>query len=83
MVLVMVLEERVRETELRLGKRIILRGVREPDPRWRGRLTTRPGALVLEYRDATVGFFWHHDIIRELLDLAEQGATDAVLRDDE
>jgi len=69
--------------ERRLGKRIILRGARDPDPLWRGRLTERPSHFLLEYRDATVGFFWHHDIIRELLDLLEQGQTEAVLTDRE
>lgn len=79
----MTLDERLRAAERRLGKRIVLRGVRDPDPQWRGRLTERPSHFLLEYRDATVGFFWHHDIIRELLDLLEQGATAAVLRDEE
>ena len=77
------LDERRREVERRLGKRIVLRGVRDPDPLWRGRLTERPSHFLLEYRDATVGFFWHHDIIRELLDLLEQGQTDVTLRDEE
>ena len=79
----MTLDERLRAAERRLGKRIVLRGVREPDPQWRGRLTERRSHFLLEYRDATVGFFWHHDIIRELLDLLEQGETAAVLRDEE
>ena len=79
----MSLDERVRGMERRLGKRLILRGVRDPDPLWRGRLTERPSHFLLEYRDATVGFFWHHDIIRELLDRLEQGQTEAVLRDEE
>ncbi|MBU0609673.1 MAG: hypothetical protein KKI08_17430 [Armatimonadetes bacterium] len=79
----MTLDERVRETERRLGKRIILRGVRDAYPLWRGRISAFPSHFLLEYRDATVGFFWHHDIIRELLDLLEQGRTEAVLRDEE
>jgi hypothetical protein len=79
----MALDERVHALERRLGKRIVLRGVCDPDPLWRGRLTERPSHFLLEYRDATIGFFWHHDIIRELLDLLEQGQTDVVLRDDE
>lgn len=79
----MTIEERVADLERRLGQRIVLRGVRDPDPCWRGRLSSRPGMILLEYRDATVGFFWHHDIIRELLDLLEQGVTDAGLRDED
>jgi len=71
--LLVILDERVRALEQRLGQRLILRGVRDPDPLWRGRISWRPGYVLLEYRDATPGFFWHHDIIRELLDLVEQG----------
>lgn len=77
------LDDRLKQLEWRLGKRIVLRGVRDPDPLWRGRLTERPSHILLEYRDATGGFFWHHDIIRELLDLLEQGQTDVTLRDED
>ena len=79
----MTLDQRVQQAAQRLGKPIVLRGVRDPDPLWRGRLTERPSHFLLEYRDATVGVFWHHDIIRELLDLLEQGQTDVTLRDEE
>ena len=78
----MTLDERIRRVEQRVGKPIILRGVRDPDSLWRGRLTGRPSHVLLEYRDDVVGFFWHHDIIRELLDLLEQGQTDVTLRDE-
>ena len=76
-------DERLKRLARRLGKRIVLRGVRDPDPLWRGRITERPSHFLLEYRDDVVGFFWHHDIIRELLDLLEQGQTDVTLRDEE
>jgi hypothetical protein len=79
----MTLDDRVQQVERRLGKPLVLRGVRDPDPRWRGRLTERPSHFLLEYRDDVVGFFWHHDIIRELLDLLEQGQTNVTLRDEE
>lgn len=72
---------RVAELEARLGKRIILRGVRLPDRNLRGRLTERPGHFLLEYRDDLPGWFWAHDIIRELLDCLEQGQTDVTLVD--
>lgn len=76
------LDDRIAALQLRMGKRIVLRGVRDPDPRWRGRITERPQHFLLEYRDATPGFFWHHDIIRELLDLLEHGQRDVTLKDD-
>ena len=75
------LESQVREVEQATGERIVLRGVKTPDPSLRGRISSRPGYLLLEYRDETAGYFWHHDIIRELLALIRQGQRDFVLYD--
>jgi len=47
----------------------------------RGRISSRPGYLLLEYRDETAGYFWDCDIIRELLELVRQGHRDFVLYD--
>ena len=73
------LESQVREVEQATGERIVLRGVKTPDPSVRGRISSRPGYLLLEYRDETAGYFWHHDIIRGLLALVRQGQRDFVL----
>ncbi len=73
------LESQVREVEQATGEQIVLRGIKTPDPTVRGRISSRPGYLLLEYRDETAGYFWHHDIIRELLALVRQGQRDFVL----
>ena len=75
------LESQVREVEEAIGKPIVLRGIKTPDPSVRGRISSRPGYLLLEYRDETAGYFWHHDIIRELLERLRQGERDVVLYD--
>ena len=75
------LESQVREVEQATGARIVLRGIKTPDPSVRGRISSRPGYLLLEYRDETAGYFWHHDIIRELLALVRQRHRDFVLYD--
>ena len=75
------LESQVCEVEQATGERIVLRGVKTPDSSVRGRISSRPGYLLLEYRDETAGYFWHHDIIRELLELVRQGQHDFVLYD--
>jgi len=75
------LESQVREVEQATDERIVLRGIKTPDPTVRGRISSRSGYLLLEYRDETAGYFWHHDIIRELLTLVRQGHRDFVLYD--
>ena len=73
------LESQVREVEQATGERIVLRGVKTPDPSVRGRISSRPSYLLLEYRDETAGYFWDCDIIRELLELVRQGQHDFTL----
>ena len=75
------LESQVREVEQRIGKRIVLRGIKTPDPTFRGCISSRPGYLLLEYRDETAGYFWDCDIIKKLLALVRQGHRDFVLYD--
>ena len=67
----------------RLGRPILLRACRWPDPGLRGRVTRRAGAIVLEYRDDGAGYFWHLDLIAELLSYVEQGHLQFSLRDPE
>jgi hypothetical protein len=38
---------------------------------------------VLEYRDDGAGYFWHLDIISELLDYVEQGHFEVALHEAE
>ena len=75
------LESQVREVEQATGECIVLRGVKTPDPSVRGRISSRPGYLLLEYRDETAGYFWDSDIIKELLERLRQGERDFVLYD--
>jgi len=73
------LEQRIKAIEAHLGKRIILCGVRVPGSGFRGRITERRRHVVLEYRDTTPGFFWHYEIIEELLTYVEQGRGSATI----
>ncbi len=73
------LERRIQEIERRIGKRIVLRGVRVGGRTFRGRIIERPNHIVLEYRDTVPGFFWHYGIIEELLDYVEQGHGSATV----
>jgi len=76
------LDERVRQLEARLGLAVVLRPVHVPDPTFRGRIERRGAKIVIEYRDDTPGFFWHHDKLRELLDCIERGEDDVFLYDE-
>ena len=75
------LARRLEELERRLGRRVILRACRWPDPDLRGRIHSLPGAIVLEYRDDVAGFFWHYDIIAELITHAQAGVVEGEFRD--
>jgi len=76
------LDRRVREVEALIGKPIILRSMRSPERNLRGRISSIPGAALLEYRDETAGYFWDCDIVRELLEHLAAGGGPAVFRDD-
>jgi hypothetical protein len=67
------IDERIRRIEARTGKRVLLRAVRARNPAFRGRVSEKGARFVLEYRDETAGYFWDHDIIRELLACIEKG----------
>ena len=75
--------DRVARIERTLGKRVLLRGVRWPDALLRGQIEDRPACVLVQYRDDAAGYFWHYDILEELLDLLEQGQRRLVLYDEE
>jgi hypothetical protein len=75
------LRARIEAAEVNLSRRIVLRGARWPDCALRGRVTHRTGLIVLEYRDDIAGYFWHYDIIGELLDHVEKGHFEVTLLD--
>ena len=64
-----------------MGKPLVLRGVRLWDTSFRGRILEKPDRIILEYRDDTAGYFWHYEIIEELLDHVAQNHTDVVLHE--
>lgn len=66
------IDERIKRIEARTGKRILLRPVRVRNPAFRGRVCEKRTHFVLEYRDENPGYFWHHDVLRELLTCIER-----------
>jgi hypothetical protein len=73
------IDDRIRKLEKLRGKRIVLRGVRTSNKHFRGRLVERHGYIVLEYRDDQPGYFWHYEIIEELLGLVEKRSGNIIL----
>lgn len=76
------LRRQVEALEQRWNRPILLRSCRWPDPGLRGRVRRSHGAIVVEYRDDVAGYFWHFDIISELLRHVERGEFDVISRDD-
>ena len=74
---------RIARIERALGKPVLTRGVRWPDKLLRGRIEERDSCILVEYRDSKAGYFWHYDILEELLALLEQGLRSVVLYDEE
>jgi len=70
-----------RSLERALGRPVHIRGVRTPDPQFRGRLRVERHRVLIEYQPAEHGFFWHIPIIEELLSRAAAGEASAELRD--
>lgn len=66
------IDARMRRIERKTGKPVILRAVRPGCPCFRGRVTELSKYFLVEYRDETAGFFWDHDLIRELLTCIEE-----------
>lgn len=64
-----------------LGRPVVVRGLRSPDPGWRGRLRVSRRLALIEYQVAQHGFFWHIPIIEDLLARAAEGCQEVELRD--
>jgi len=72
--------ERLRqEAEQAAGCRIVLRGIKPEDVEFRGRIISRPGYILVEYRDEIAGYFWSEAIIEELLRAVVEGRRDLML----
>jgi hypothetical protein len=65
----------------KLKRPVLVRGIRVPDPGFRGRLQVEPSRVLIEYQVAQSGYFWHIPIIEELLDRAAAGRLTAELRE--
>jgi hypothetical protein len=70
------------EAQDALGRRIVLRALQWPDPALLGRLTERPGYLLVEYRDRVGGYFWDLDALREVLRHARAGKRNVSIYED-
>ncbi len=75
------LEDKRRALARALGRPVVIRGIRTPDPEFRGRLRVEPGRVVIEYQVAQHGYFWHVPIIEELLARAAAGESGVELRE--
>lgn len=75
----MVIDRLREQVERQIGKPVTLRGIQSPELEFRGRITDRPGYILLEYRDEPAGYFWHYDTIRRLLTLAAEGQRNVTL----
>jgi hypothetical protein len=72
------IDARIQRIESLTGKPVVLRPVRPTCHCFRGRVTEKSACFVLEYRDETSGYFWHHDIIRDLLACIEERRGQAI-----
>jgi uncharacterized protein (DUF2126 family) len=75
------LEDKRRALARALGRPVVIRGIRTPDPDFRGRLRVEPHRVLIEYQVAQAGYFWHLPIIEELLARAADGESQAELRE--
>jgi len=75
------LEEKRRALARLLGRPVVVRGLRTPDPDFRGRLQVEPGRVLIEYQVAQPGYFWEIPVIDELLDRAAAGELTASVRE--
>jgi len=73
------IRRRIACLEDRLGKAVVIRGVRHRNRSFRGRILSRPGCFVVEYRDDIAGYFWHYEIIEELLNHLEHSRCNVVV----
>ena len=74
----MQLDERIRQVEARLGKRLTIRTVRLDDPDFRARVRVGAQMVVIEYVEELPGYFWGYELLEELLDYVDSGGISAV-----
>ena len=74
-------EGKRKAVEAQIGMRIVIRGIRAPDPSLRGRVSQRRGYLLLEYQVAQPGYFWELPVVEELLGRIAAGEREITLRE--
>jgi len=75
------LEQKRKALSRALDRPVHIRGIRTPEPDFRGRLRVERDRVLIEYQIAESGYFWHIPIIEELLARAAAGRPGAELRD--
>lgn len=75
------LQGALRLAEARAGMPIVIRGIRVPDPGFRGRVTKKACFLLLEYQVSQPGYFWHIPVIEELLRRIQAGQTETQIQE--
>ncbi len=73
----MELDRRIAQVERTVGKRLIVRGVRTPEPELRGYVEVRPGSVLIEYCERLPGYFWEYELLETLLEWVEAGGGSA------
>ncbi len=73
----MEIDRRIERVEMALGKRLIVRRVRTPEPELRGYVEIRPSSVLVEYCEEQPGYFWGYELLERLLQWVEQGGGSA------
>jgi len=71
------IDARIAQVEAAVGRRLIVRTVRTPEPEFRGWVQVRPSAVVIEYVEELPGYFWGFELLEHLLDWVEAGGGTA------
>jgi hypothetical protein len=73
------LETLRRSVERQIGERIVVRGVRTPDPEFRGRISRQRGRVLIEVQEAMPGYFWEAELAEALLWRVAAGVRSATV----
>jgi len=71
------IDARIEQVEAAIGRRLIVRTVRTPEPEFRGWVQVRPSAVVIEYVEELPGYFWGFELLERLLEWVEAGGGTA------
>jgi len=71
------IDARIEQVEEAVGKRLIVRSIRTPEPEFRGWVEVRPSAVVIEYVEELPGYFWGFGLLERLLEWVESDGGSA------